>query len=110
MSDRIDEILDVLHEVSVAPVFRAGAAEVRARRIAAVKRVAERRNIARETVQDKFGRQLQPDVMTAAEFDRLCLEWLSRGSPALQHALLRHAVDNGDENRIRKFFADADSS
>lgn len=104
MSDRIDEILDVLREVSAAPVFRAGASGFRTRRIAAVKRVAERRNIARETVQDKFGRQLQPDVMTAAEFDRLCLQWLSRGSPALQQALLRHTVDDGDESRIRSFF------
>ena len=104
MSDRIDEILDVLREVSVASLARTGARGFRVRRIAAVKRVAERRGIARETVQDKFGRQLQPDVMTAADFDRLCIEWLVRGSPTLSQVLLRHAVDGSDETRIRSFF------
>ena len=104
MSDRIDEILDVLREVSVAPIVRAGASGFRARRIAAVKRVAERRRIARETVQDKFGRQLQPDVMTAADFDRLCIAWLQHESPALRQVLIRHKVDRADEIRIERFF------
>ncbi len=104
MSDRIDEILEVLREVSTSPIDRAGASSFRARRIAAVKRVAERRGIARETVQDKFGRQLQPDVMTAATFDRLCVEWLQGNSPTLRQILTRHAIDQADEIRIERFF------
>ncbi len=104
MSDRIDEIPEVLREVSSARLAGDVIRQFRARRIAAVKRVSERRGITRETVQDKFGRQLQPDVKTASEFDRLCVAWMQEGSDALHHVLIRHSVDVNDERVVRRFF------
>jgi hypothetical protein len=105
LSHRIDQILDVLREVAADRCSSSDTGTFTGKRIAAVKRAADRRRISREAVQDKFGRQLQPDIMNAAAFDQLCIRWLREGSSELHRILLKHALDPTDENLIDQFFA-----
>lgn len=104
MSDRISEILEVIRE-TVPQVNRGSSlAQFRDARISATKRVAERRRIARETVQDKYGRQLRPDVGTVGVFDGLMREWFGRGDTRLRQVLEKHAIDASDDDAIREAF------
>jgi hypothetical protein len=105
MSDRIDEILDVIRETLRIVDPHPSAQQVRSARILATTHVAERRHIRFKTVQDKYGRQLQPDISIVAEFDRLLHSWLTRDSAHLKTVLARHAVDPLDELALARFFA-----
>ena len=105
MTERISEILEVLTLVRGSSAGYVTRRAVRDRRLAALKEVARRRGIAPETVRDKFGRQLQPEVPGVDEFDRLLEAWLSGRPDELRSVLLKHAGDFADEQRIREFFS-----
>ena len=104
MSERISEILEVMQETIPQVRRESSLAQFRDARISATKRVAARRRIARETVQDKYGRQLRPDVGTVGAFDRLMREWYSRGDLQLRRVLEKHAIDGSDDQAIRDLF------
>ncbi len=109
MSKRIEQIIEVIEEVretfqnqSRHPVSRI--------RVIAVTSVAGRREIAKQTVLDKFIRQLQPDVKVAADFDKLLKNWLVRDSDELKNIILKHKSDRRDVELINNAFYKAAES
>ena len=105
MSDRIEEILEVIQEVQRGIIGPRSLGRLTELRIDATKKIALERGIARETVQDKFRRQLYPDVTGTRDFDVLLKAWLRDDSMELRNVLLKHAVDTWDEKRIKAFFS-----
>jgi hypothetical protein len=104
MSARIEELLQVVESVLAKVPPGAAPVKVRDARLAAVKLVAQKRHIATNTVADKFIRQLRPAIQTADDFDR-ALEGAIRGhNTVLRDALLAHAVDQADKERITTLF------
>jgi len=74
-------------------------------RIEANNEVAREREIAPQTVRDKYITQLRPDVTDTRGFDILLEAWLRDGSLTLRSVLLKYAVDTRDKKRIRAFFS-----
>ncbi len=105
MSERINEILEVLATIrgTVGRNIYGGA--VQDSRLAALKQVARQRHIDPNTVRDKFGRQLQPNVRGVREFDQLVERWLTSSPDELEGVLRQHAVSDDDDRRIQEFFA-----
>jgi hypothetical protein len=110
MSKRIEEILEVVEEVRGRFESQPGLRYITPARVEAVKSVARRRGIAYHTVNDKFRRQLEPDIAGVAEFDKLLEDWLVSGSLELRDILLKNAVDEGDISLINQFFYEAAGS
>jgi len=79
-------------------------------RIKAVASVADRRRIAKETVRDKFIRQLRPDIWYANDFDRLLEDWLINDSVELKNIILKHKSDSQDLEMINNAFYKASDS
>ena len=100
MSKRIEEILGVIEEVRGEFQNRTGYWSITPMRIRAVESVANRRGIEKQTVLDKFIRQLQPDINVASDFDRLLEDWLIHDSDELKNILLKHTSDHQDVELI----------
>lgn len=103
MSQRIEEILEVLLEVR-NKYYQAPNASIRLLRISANNIVADRRKVRPWTVSDKYVRQLKPEIKGTECFDRLLREWLINGSTELEQALCKHRSDNKDLQAISIFF------
>ena len=105
MSQRIDEILDVVREVESkvhAPVpFR----ELKKIRRYAVVRVAVNRGIDSSSIDTKYRRELYPDVRNTDDFDLLLEAWLRDRNRRLPIVLLKFAVDYRDEINIQQYFS-----
>lgn len=104
MSQRIEQILEVIEEVGDQFQNATGYQSVSHMRIRAVASVANRRGIANQTVLDKFIRQLQPDIKVAADFDRCLEDWLVDDSPELKNIVLKRKVHHQDVELISKAF------
>jgi hypothetical protein len=104
MSKKILETTEVINEVKDQFQSRKKNSSVRQIRIESVAKVASGLGIKKETVLDKFIRQLQPDINTASEFDTLLENWLRDDSPDLKNILLKHASGRNDKDLINKAF------
>ncbi len=104
MSQRIEQITEVIEEVREEFQNRTGVRPVRSMRVRAVATVANRRRIENQTVLDKFIRQLQPDIEVAADFDRLLEDWLVHDSDELKNIILKHRSDLQDTELINNAF------
>ncbi len=88
MSYRIGEILEVVEKVRRSFSNSIGGSSVSDLRIAAVKSVAEGRQIDPTTVSDKYRRQLKPGIRDTKAFDVHLEDWLRSGSPKLRDILV----------------------
>jgi predicted restriction endonuclease len=104
MTKRIEETIDVISEI-IAHYDPSKLTAVRRLRMSAVDIVASKRAIDSKTVRDKFIRQLQPEIRTAAEFDAAFESWILTGSRKLKDSLLRHTSDSDDKRAIESLFA-----
>ena len=104
MSQRIEQILEVIEEVREIFQNQSGHRSVKTIRIRAVTSVADRRGIANPTVLDKFVRQLRPDIEGAADFDRFLEGWLIHDSNELKTIILKHKIDRRDVELINNAF------
>jgi hypothetical protein len=103
MSDRIEQLIDVIREVR--DNYKAASLDaVSTLRTDAVRKIAIRRNILESTVSDKYRRQLNPPISNTKDFDRLLAAWLQTGSSELQNALYTHSEDSADQRLIKNFF------
>jgi hypothetical protein len=93
MSQRVEQILEIIEEVREK--FQSGKSygSVSRLRVAAVSSVAKRRGVSKQTILDKFIRQLRPDVYVAADFDKLLEKWLGHDSDELRNIILKHKSD-----------------
>lgn len=105
MSSRVSEVLKVLQLLSSLRAQRLSVADVRDRRIAATKEVADTLEITHETVRDALTRQMRPHIRGVGHFDALVHEWLTSGSRELETVVRHHAIDRGDAHAIDAFFA-----
>lgn len=112
MSRRIEQILEVIEEVREEYQNTGGHGSITHMRIRAVASIANRRGIAKQTVLDKFIRQLQPDIKVAADFDKLLEDWLVHDSDELKNIILKHKSksDRQDEELINNAFYKAPES
>lgn len=104
MSRRIEQILEVIEEVREKFQGQDGSRSVSRMRRDAVASVANRRGIEKQTVLDKFIRQLQPNIKVAAEFDKLLEDWLLHDSNELKNIILKHKSDSRDAELINNAF------
>lgn len=104
MSQRIEEILEVIEEVDTESQNTTGYRSVKRMRCRAVAIVANRRGIRDQTVLDKFIRQLRPHINFADEFDKLLEDWLVHDSDELKNILLKHTSDLRDVELINNAF------
>ena len=104
MSSKIAQIVEVIRYVRDKYQSQGGSAFIGRVRVEAVALVAEERAIAKQTVLDKFIRQLRPDVAEAAHFDDLLAEWLLGDSDELESILRRHARDRADVELLDEVF------
>jgi hypothetical protein len=112
VSRRIEQILEVIEEVREEYQNTGGHKSFTHMRIRAVASIANRRGIAKQTVLDKFIRQLQPDIKVAADFDKFLEDWLVRDSDELKNIILKHKPksDRQDEELINNAFYKAPES
>lgn len=108
MSQRIDEILEVLAEVARLRAHGGAGRSATQLRFDACNVVAKQRGILPSTVSDKFRRQLIPQIRDTRDFDCALTEWLRKQPSRLHSALDAHAVSDHDRERIRAFFQDTD--
>jgi hypothetical protein len=104
MSARIGQIIEVVEEVRNKCHGVAPPGSISQVRIDAVRSVAGRREIATNSVADKFIRQLSPEVTSTTEFDSLLRSWLVDGSTALRDIVLKHAIDSLDRQLVLSAF------
>jgi hypothetical protein len=104
MSRRIEQILEVIEEAREKFQSQSGNKSVTLMRREAVASVAARRGIEKQTVLDKFIRQLQPNIKVAAEFDKLLEDWLLHDSNELKNIILKHKSDSQDAEIINNAF------
>lgn len=105
MSKLIEQIIEVLDIVK--DLHRKDpATDTSQHRIDAVEQVAKQRGIDPTTVDDKYNRRLKPDIDKTEDFNEVVDRWLRKGSPELQHILLRHSKkDDEDKERVKRFFS-----
>ena len=103
MSERIDQILEVIDEVYKVAPKGIRFISVHHLRINALKFVADRRSIAYRSVLTKCYRELR--LKKIAEFDSLLEDWLYQNTNTLKGVLTNHCVNNQDERNIDIFFA-----
>ena len=97
MTSRIQEILEVLHEIWIRrPAIRA----IRSR---ATREVASRHKIRPASVHTKFARELEPEVGSLDAFDNLVMLWMGGDCERLKEALSCHG-DSADRKAIDEFF------
>jgi hypothetical protein len=105
MSSRIDQILEVLHEIRKNHHIGMSSNQIINLRNDAVATVTRRRGLTTPTtVADKFQRQLRPEINCTEDFDQVVFGWLGRGSTDLRRILLAHAVSFQDKADIEAFF------
>ena len=104
MSQRIEQILEVIEEVVEKFQNMTGHRSINRMRVRAVASVANGRGIANQTVLDKFIRQLRPDIEVATDFDKLLEDWLVHNSDELKNIILKHKSDRGDVELINNAF------
>jgi len=104
MSQRIEQILEVIEEVREKFLNQTEHRSISRMRVEAVSSVADRRKIRNQTVLDKFIRQLQPDIEVAADFDKLLEDWLVHDSDELKNIVLKHKSDRWDVELINNAF------
>lgn len=104
MSQKIEQILEVIEEVREKFQTGTGLKSVHVLRVKAGASVANRRGIRNQTVLDKFIRDLRPDIQFAADFDKLLEDWLIQDSNELQNIFLKHKSSRRDEELIRNAF------
>jgi predicted HNH restriction endonuclease len=107
MSARVSQIIEVIDQVRCSYQSDSGAHSIHEIRVRAAKSVADRRGIAFRSVEDKFIRQLAPDIKSASQFDALLESWLVVGSNQLRDIVSKHVVDSDDEHLIASTFANA---
>lgn len=73
-------------------------------RLEASKELADFREVDSSTVQDKYIRQLKPDVVGTGGFDQVLEDYFLRGSDQLKNILLRRTSDLGDREDINLSF------
>ncbi len=104
MSARIEEIIEVIKEVREQFIVHTNTPSIRDLRIVAVKLIASRRGIKTQTVQDKFRRQLEPDIEGTDEFDNYLEKWLIKNNFELKDILFKYISDHSDKNLINNAF------
>jgi len=104
MSDRINQILQVLEFIFNNYKFGLEVTDISKLRASADNTVAESNGIKRRTVQDKYRRQLQPLSLGTLPFDQLVHEWLAQGSITLYEILIQRSVDTDDKEKVLEFF------
>ena len=103
MSDRIEDILDVVNYV--AERYQKGMSEeqVSRFRIEALNDVAKRRAILTSSVSNKYRRELQPAIKGTQAFDRVLFQYLDSRQMTLRLALQQNATAS-DLERIDAVF------
>lgn len=104
MSKRIEEILEVIEIVREEFQNAVQDTAIDHIRVIAAKTVAGWRNIKKNTVGDKFIRQLRPDIWRTSEFDKLLEDWLVHDSDELRNIISKHSVDDKDIELINNAF------
>lgn len=104
MSQKVRDVLDVLNQARSRFNAADGSTQVRDIRQAAIKFVANQRDVTPETIRDACVRRLSPDIAGVADFDMVLGEWLSGRSLRIRQILHRHHVDRGDELLIDAHF------
>ena len=103
MSERISQTLEVI--AATKNHYRGQSIEsIVGARIAAEKFVALQRQVSDRTIQDKYRRQLEPDIHKVAEFDVALQRYFCEGDMSLRDILINHAVDADDEKAIHETF------
>lgn len=100
MSEKIQQIVEVIEEVREAFRAQPTTDNVSSYRPQAIKAIAKRRDIFPQSVNEKFIRKCRPDITTLNEFDRLMEAWLLHGSDDLHRILLKHAFDARDRDLV----------
>jgi predicted HNH restriction endonuclease len=104
MSARVEQILEVIQELRERYRASRGIGSLSQMRVDATHAVADRRSIDYRSVQDKFIRQLRPDISTASQFDKLIGPWLKDGSATLKDIVMKHRSDKKDGLLIENAF------
>ncbi len=104
MSEKINNIIEIVEEVRDNFRNRQTTSSVRQRRIKAGHSVVSRRGITNQAVLDTFRRQLEPDIDSTSQFDHLLKEWLINDSTELREILLKHKSNRSDEILINNAF------
>ena len=105
MSKRIIHIIDVIKKMRDDYHSRSAQSSIRDIRRNATKSIAARWEITIQTVEDKYNRQLRPDIKTTEEFDHIMEDWLVNNSGTLKAILHKHSVDSGDTVLIDETFS-----
>ena len=103
MSDRIEEILDVVSYVAERYQRRMSEEQVVRLRIEALNDVAKRRAILTSSVSNKYRRELQPAIKGTQAFDRALFQYLDSEQMTLRLALEQNATSS-DLERIDAVF------
>ncbi len=104
MSARVEQIVEVIQELQERYRASRGKGSLSQMRIDATYAVATRRDIDYRSVQDKFIRQLRPDISRVSQFDTLVGHWLKDGSTALKDIVMKHRSDKNDALLIENSF------
>jgi hypothetical protein len=110
MSQRIEQILEVIEEVHNQFQSTIGYLSIHEMRVRAGHSVESRRGITNQTVLSKFITQLRPDIKRAADFDKLLEKWLVNDSDELKNIILKHKTDRQDAELINNAFYKAPES
>jgi hypothetical protein len=104
MSARVEQIVEVIQELCERYRASRGQGSLSQMRIDATHAVAARRNIDYRSVEDKFIRQLRPDISSASQFDEMVSPWLIDGSTTLKDIVMKHRSDKNDALMIENAF------
>jgi len=107
MSAKIEQLLDLIEEIlenSAIALENPSKRLLSDARISATDEIANRWDVDRTTISDKFIRGLSPDINSTEEFDSLMENWLCNDDQSLKGILLKHAIHASDSNRIEKVF------
>lgn len=104
MSQRIEEILSVIKIVKEKFTETTNPEQMIYYRKKATKKVADNNRIEKETIRDKYIRQLKPEINGTNEFDNKLYNYLKYQDFQLRNILLKHSVGNIDKANIEEFF------
>jgi 3-polyprenyl-4-hydroxybenzoate decarboxylase len=105
MSQKIQDVLEVLKQVQSRFDPSTSLYQVSKVRIDAVQYVAKKRGVKDRTINDACVRRLEPEVSGTDKFDELIWEWLNGRSQKIKLVLQRHIIDQDDESQIAEFFS-----
>lgn len=104
MSQKIEQLLEVINEVKEDYRNNKDSKSIKQLRMHAVSSVAFRQNVDPTTVSDKFIRGLRPQINSTNTFDKLLKDWLKNGSGELKKVLKENTIDYKDDELIEKAF------